>query len=62
MFKAIALVLSARALLLLAIIGTFALAVYAMREQNVPSLLVLLAFACGTILPTMILEMRRRGD
>jgi hypothetical protein len=60
-YRLLGLALSARVLLLLAIIGAFVLALYAMREQTTESLLVLSAFVVGTVLPTTFLEVRRRS-
>ena len=53
--------LSARLLLLLSILGSFALAIESMRDQTTGSLLILLAFTVGTVGPTTFLEVRRRG-
>jgi hypothetical protein len=59
-FKALAYVLSARALLLLALFGVFALSILAMREQTNMSLLVLAAFVIGAVFPVTLLEVWRR--
>ena len=59
-FKALAYVLSARALLLLALLFSFVLAVMAMLSQTMFSLYVLLAGSAFTILPVAYLETRRR--
>jgi hypothetical protein len=59
-FKAIGYVLSARALLLLSLIGAFVLSLRAMSEQTNMSLMVLAAFVVGAVFPTAFLEIRRR--
>jgi hypothetical protein len=53
-------VLSARALLLLALVFAFVLAVMAMISQTQFSLYVLLAGSAFTVLPVAYLETRRR--
>ena len=60
-FKALAYVLSARALLFLALLFSFILAVMAMITQTQFSLYVLLAGSAFTILPVAYLEARRRA-
>ena len=56
-FKAISLILSARALLSLALIGAFILAVMAMSRGTVLSLATLAAFCLLTIAPLVALEL-----
>lgn len=58
-FEALGYALSARALLLLALIGAFVLAVMAMQYQTAGSLEVFVAFALGAVLPVTILEIRK---
>lgn len=58
-FKAAGYVLSARALLLLALLGAFALATMAMILQTIPALEVLVAYATFTVIPVAYLETRR---
>lgn len=58
-FRAAGYVLSARALLLLALVGAFILAVMATISQTLPSLEVLIAYAITTVLPVAYLETRR---
>jgi hypothetical protein len=60
-FKALGYVLSARALLFLALLFSFVLAVMAMVLQTQFSLYVLLAGSAFTILPVAYLETRRRA-
>jgi hypothetical protein len=52
-------VLSARALLLLALLGAFALATMAMLSQTTAALEVLIGYAITTVLPVAYLETRR---
>ena len=59
-FKSLGYVLSARALLLLALVFSFVLAVMAMISQTQFSLYVLLAGSAFTVLPVAYLETRRR--
>lgn len=59
-FGGLAYALSARALLLVALLGAFALAVMAMLRQGYMPLLVLVAYACLTVIPATILEVRKR--
>jgi multidrug transporter EmrE-like cation transporter len=58
--QAIGFALSARALLLIALVGAFVLAVMAMLAQTLPSLEVLIAYAIFTVIPVSYLEVRRR--
>jgi hypothetical protein len=50
--------LSARALLLLSLIGAFVLAFQAMTLQTLPGLAVLVAYCLLTVVPVTILEIR----
>jgi hypothetical protein len=59
-FGGLAFALSARALLLVALLGAFALAVMAMLRQGYMPLLVLIAYACLTVIPATVLEVRKR--
>ncbi len=59
-FRALGFALSARAILLLAIVGAFVLAVMAMLSQTQEGLFVLVAYSCLTVIPAMILEIKRR--
>ena len=61
-FKTAGYILSARALLLLALVGAFILAVLATISQTLPSLEVLIAYATFAVLPAAYLEARRRVD
>jgi len=61
-FRALGYVLSARALLLLALVFSFALAVMAMLSQTLFSLYVLLAGSAFAVLPVAYLETRRRSN
>ena len=61
-FRSAGYILSARALLLLALIGVFVLAVMAMIWQTLPALEVLIAYAILAVLPVAYLEARRRVD
>ena len=61
-FTALGYALSARVLLLLALVGAFVLAVMAMMSESLPRLEVLVAWGLLTILPCTILEIRRRLD
>ena len=58
-FRAAGYVLSARALLLLALLGAFALATMAMLSQTTAALEVLIGYAITTVLPVAYLETRR---
>lgn len=59
-FSGLGYALSARALLLLALIGAFALATMAMLTPSTMRLLVLIAFATLVVLPCVWLEIRKR--
>lgn len=61
-FAAIGYALSARAILLLAIVGAFVLACMAMGSQTMASLYVLIAYALLAVIPVVALELRRRKD
>ena len=61
-FTGLGYALSARALLLFSLIGSFVLALEAMREQTNASLLVLIAFVIGAVFPATFLEVRRRSS
>jgi hypothetical protein len=60
-FKALGLALSARALLLLSLLGAFILAVMAMEAQSLASLEVLIIYGIFTVLPVAYLEIKRRA-
>ena len=60
-FTGLGYALSARSLLLLALIGAFVLAVMAMQSQTMASLEVLVAYSVIAILPIAYLEVRKRG-
>lgn len=60
-FAALGYALSVRALLLLALLGGFALAAMAMAYQTVIGLSVLAAYAILVLLPLVVLEVKRRG-
>ena len=59
-FAALGYALSARALLLLSLIGAFVLSLLAITSQTLPALEVLLAYCCFTVIPVAYLEVRRR--
>lgn len=54
--------LSARALLLLALLGAFALAVLAMESQTTMGLLILAAYSLSTVVPVTVLEIRKTRE
>ena len=58
-FGAAGLALSARALLLLALVGAFVLAIMAMQSQTIAALEVLAIYGVFAILPVAYLETRR---
>ena len=60
MFKTLGFVLSARALLLLAIVGGFVLAILAALHETRETLYVLVAWCLLTVGPIVALEWRRR--
>ena len=59
-FAALGYALSARALLLLSLIGAFVLSLLAITSQTMPALEVLIAYCCFTVIPVAYLEVRRR--
>lgn len=59
-FAGLGYALSARALLLLALIGAFVLSVMATTAQTFASLYVLIAYCLFTVIPVAYLEIRRR--
>jgi len=59
-FAALGYALSARALLLLSLIGAFVLSLMAITSQTMPALEVLIAYCCFTVIPVAYLEIRRR--
>ena len=54
-FAALGYALSARALLLLALIGAFVLSLMAITSQTLPALEVLVAYCCFTVIPVAYL-------
>jgi hypothetical protein len=60
-FAGLGYALSARALLLLALIGGFVLAVMAIRIGSTAALLVLIAYGVLVMLPLVFLEVRKRN-
>ena len=60
-FAALGYALSARALLLLSLIGAFVLSLMAISSQTLPALEVLVAYCLFTIIPVAWLEIKRRG-
>jgi hypothetical protein len=61
-FTGLGYALSARALLLLALIGAFVLAVMAMQSQTLAALETLVAYSFFTVIPVAYLEIRRRSE
>lgn len=59
-FAALGYALSARAILLLALIGAFVLACFAMKSQTQDALAVLIAYCVLAVLPVVALEIRKR--
>jgi hypothetical protein len=59
-FSALGYALSARALLLLSLIGAFVLSLMAITSQTLAALEVLIAYCCFTVIPVAYLEVRRR--
>ena len=59
-FAALGYALSARALLLMSLIGAFVLSLMAITSQTLPALEVLIAYCCFTVIPVAYLEIRRR--
>lgn len=60
-FKALGFALSARALLFLALIGAFVLAVMAMLAQSYGALAVFIAYGILAVGPVTFLEIKRRA-
>lgn len=61
-FSALGYALSARALLLLALLGAFALAVLAMESGSTMGLLILVAYSLSTVVPVTVLEIRKTRE
>lgn len=59
-FAAIASILAARFLLLLALIGAFVLACYAMQSQTYAGLAVMIAYCTLAVLPLVYLDIQSR--
>ena len=59
-FSALGYALSARALLLLSLVGAFVLSLMAITSQTTSALEVLIAYCCFTVIPVAYLEIRRR--
>ena len=59
-FQALGYAVSARALLLLAIVGAFVLAVMAMNDTSATHLWVLVAYSVLVVIPMTVLEYGRR--
>jgi hypothetical protein len=60
-FGALGYALSARALLLLALLGAFVLGVFAMLNRDLMSLAILATYAALTVLPVVWLEIQKRA-
>lgn len=60
-FAGLGFALSARALLLLSLVGSFVLAILAAMAQTTATLYVLIAFAVLVVLPVVFLEFYRRS-
>jgi hypothetical protein len=60
-FTGLGYALSARALLLLALIGGFIIALKAMDSQTIPSIEILGVYCFLVIIPTVILEIRKQS-
>ena len=60
-FVAIGMVLAARWLLMLSVVGAFVLAIRAMENPTFPSLSVLCSFCVLTVLPLTYLDLKTRG-
>lgn len=58
-FTGLGYALSARALLLLALVGAFVLAIFAVERGTGMSLGVLVAYMLGTVVPVTVLEIRK---
>ena len=61
-FSGLGYALSARALLLLALVGAFVLSLMAIQSQTLPALEVLVAYCVFTVVPVCFLEIRRRAS
>jgi hypothetical protein len=62
-FSALGYAVSARALLFLALVGAFALAVMSMMSQTIMSAVVLGIYLMLTVMPMVFLELKaKRGD
>jgi hypothetical protein len=61
-FTGLGYALSARALLLLSLIGAFVLALQAMSSQTLPALEVFIAYSLLTVAPVTILEIRKQSN
>jgi hypothetical protein len=59
-FKALGFALSARAILLVALLGAFVLAVMAVNSQSIISLEILAVYGIFGVIPVAYLEARRR--
>ena len=59
-FSALGYALSARALLMLALVGAFVLGFMAMLSDKPMSLAILAAYALLTVIPMVVLELRKR--
>lgn len=60
-FQALGYSLSARALLLLALVGAFVIGVLAMRNRDLMSLAILAIYAGLTVIPVVWLEINKRA-
>lgn len=58
-FSGLGYALSARALLFLALIGAFVLALMAIQQQSTMAVVVLVAYAVFTVVPVTVLEIRK---
>jgi hypothetical protein len=59
-FQSLGYALSARALLMLALVGAFTLGVMAMLNGKLMSLAILAVYAVLTVIPMVVLELRKR--
>ena len=60
-FSGLGFALSARALLLLALVGAFVIGVFAMINRDFMSLAILAIYAGLTVIPVVFLELNKRG-
>jgi hypothetical protein len=60
-FQSLGYALSARALLLLALIGAFVLGVFAMVNRDLMSLAILATYSAMTVIPVVWLELNKRA-